>query len=109
MPDDFNIGEPSIPNIDRLSELEQKVNFSRAKRKIEMEGIGHKITIAILIIVVVVLGITGIVRMAHLVIPQSCHWLTAEELRNIDEFFIHGTVGALVVAFLRDKISIKHH
>lgn len=109
MPDDFEIGEPSIPNVDRLSELEQKINFSRAKRKIEMEGIGHKITIIILIIVVSVLGIIGILRMAHLVLPHSCQWLSVEELHNIDEFFIHGTVGALVVAFLRDKIYSKHH
>lgn len=105
---DGEIQDPVIPPIDDKAKKEQDDLFvKRLKMQGQLEGIGHNITIWILRIVVILLIAIGVIRMLYLVFPCNWKWLTEEQIHKIDEFFIHGTVGALVVAFLRDKISMK--
>ena len=81
----------------------------RLQRKAEIEGLGHKITKVVLVIIVSILALIGVIRMSFLILPACSRWLNDAEIAKIDEFFIHGTVGALVVEFLRDKMSNKEH
>ncbi|HWJ24957.1 MAG TPA: hypothetical protein VNS32_00345 [Flavisolibacter sp.] len=109
MPNGAQIEEPVIPPIDKESKKEDGYNLNRSQRQEEMESTGHKISIILLKIAVVVLAAIGLVRISYLILPHQWQWLDAEQVFKIDEFFIHGTIGALLVEFLRGKISIKKH
>lgn len=101
---------PASLSVDKNAKNEEDDLFkSRIKRQQEIEGLGHKITKWILKIVVVILAIIGIIRMSYLILPHCWKWLKEDEVAKIDEFFIHGTIGALVVEFLRDKMTTKKH
>lgn len=107
MSDISQIQESSPPLPDKGSQREAKYLLAKQSRKNRMEGTTHWITIVLLyIIVVIILGV-GVCRFIHLILPPCRQWLTKEQLSDIDEFFVHGTFGALIVAFLRDKISKK--
>jgi hypothetical protein len=102
-----DIKEPIIPPIDSIAEQEQRTYILRAKRKDQMEGTAHKISIILLWIIVLIIIVVGLCRLVHLILPHCYQWLTPEEITKIDEFFIHGTFGALIVGFLKNKISGK--
>lgn len=106
------LDDPEIPPvgelpIDNLSKQENEKLFVRGIREMELETVGHKITIWLLRITIIIIVLVGGLRLLHLILPESCKWLTEEQTFKIDEFFIHGTFGALIVEFLRDKMPKK--
>lgn len=107
MPDVSDIQETGIPPVDSLAEREVKSLISRARRKEEMEGVAHKITKFLLWVTVIIIVVVGVCRLLHLILPEHYQWLSPEGIGKIDEFFIHGTVGAIIVEFLRGKISAE--
>lgn len=104
----FPISDPVIPPVDSNAQKEEADLFKkRLQRQDQLEGLGHNITLLILKLVITMLCLIGVIRMTFLIIPFKWIWISEERIKYIDEFFIHGTIGALVLEFLRDKISIK--
>lgn len=98
--------EEDLPR-DKKANQELEHFLKRNKRQEEMESISHRITIFILWAVIITLTITGLLRISHLVLPDKWRWLTTEQLTSIDEFFVHGTIGAILFEFLKKKLSKK--
>lgn len=107
MADISKIQETSPPVVDKKAQLEERIFLAKEKRKNRMEGASHWITIILLWLIIAIILTVGICRLLHLILPPRSQWLTKEMISQIDEFFIHGTFGALIVGFLRDKISKK--
>lgn len=42
-----------------------------------------------------------------MLVKAEYQWLNKEELGRLDEFFVDGSIGALVVGFLKSKILDK--
>ncbi len=103
----MEIIESSIPKVDDLAKEEQESLINSAKRKEHNKATSHKITTFLLWAIVIIVVVIGGIRLIHLVLPENCQWLKPEALSKIDEFFIHGTVGAILAKFLENKISLK--
>ena len=106
MSDELEI-EDIIPPIDPKSELENKYLLKKEVRKDQIDSVAHSITIYLLRAVIVALGLTGAVRVWPLLTPNCWHWLSDEQVFKIDEFFVHGTIGVLLIEFLRGRIGKK--
>lgn len=44
------------------------------------------------------------VRMACFVLPTKWQWVSEDQIKGIDAFLFHGTVGGIIVAYLRRSI-----
>jgi len=93
--------------IDKKANQELENLLKRNKRQEEMENVAHRITIFILWAVIITLTIVGLIRISFLVLPVKYEWLTGEQINYIDEFFIHGTIGAILIEFLKKRLSKK--
>ena len=54
-----------------------------------------------------VLIIAFVIRMAHFLLPEKYCWLSADQLQGLDKFLFSGTLGGLVVAFIKPAFPSK--
>jgi hypothetical protein len=100
--DTTQISEPNPPSPDRRAKDEEDfLAKNREKRQNSMEVTVHRVmTIIIVFFFLLILSIM-VCRGLHLILPTSAKWLSDEQIVKIDEFFVHGTIGAIMIAGIR--------
>jgi hypothetical protein len=100
-PLDFSrISEPDIPKPDIKAEKEEDYLLRKMDRENKMESTIHLCKRALLVVSFAIIIIFILVRVFVLVVPESWIWLTQDQIRKLDEFFVHGTIGAIVASYL---------
>ena len=90
------IKEDNIPFADKIAESEQKKVLDKNRRIRRMDGATHWLKLGFdwisCIIVVVVIGTI----ILDLILPEHCLWLTEPQKGKLNEFFVDGSVVALI-------------
>ena len=60
----------------------------------------HICKATLLVVSFVIIISVILIRVYALVAPHRCQWLTEEQDAKIDEFFVHGTIGAIIAGYL---------
>jgi hypothetical protein len=106
--DTSRIAESDIPPGDKQARKEERgLAGNRRIRLNRTENIVHWAKIVIIIIFVLVFIAAVVCRILHLFLPAGKKWLSLEEVANIDEFFIHGTIGAIVYEAMKRFLKIS--
>ena len=96
------VQEQVQPNIDDpISEKELKNKFGELNRAERVKNVFNWVFIVFIIIVSTVVILTVAVRLLHLGLPIERHWLTVEQIQGIDKLFFSGTVGGLLVNYVK--------
>ncbi len=101
------IREPNIPQPGRKEKREEDYLLSRMKWKKDWEYVIHCARILIFIVCVALLLAAIIIRSFALFLPNLAPWMMEERIKNFDEFFIHGTIGAVVAGVLRKSFKYE--
>jgi len=104
-PDFSQIKEPNIPQIGRKEKREEDFLLSRMKRQDHWEMVIHWGRIVIFIVCVFLLLSAIVIRSFALFWPTLVPWMTEDRTRAFDEFFIHGTIGAVIAGVLRKSFK----
>jgi hypothetical protein len=91
---------PQIPLPGEKEKKEQEALLKDMERANRMRGTVHWWKRCFFAISFIFLIIIIIVRLWALVTPAGWHWLTDEQTSKIDEFFVHGTIGAIIAGYL---------
>jgi len=84
---------------------EEKKRFGDQKRSEGKKQAVHNLFVIILwFITLTVLAIVGS-RLSQLFLPEKWCWLSQEQDHAIDELIVHGTLGGIVVAILKQIIA----
>lgn len=95
--DTTKIRESGVPRSDEQARLEEDDLMPRRRRRLnQSEKVAHWIKIGILILFTLLFVAAIVVRVLHLILPENRRWLTIEQVAYMDEFFVHGTIGAIV-------------
>ena len=54
---------------------------------------------------VVVVMVVFVIRMVHFILPKELCWLSEEQIKAIDNFVAHGTVGGILVGSIKQILS----
>lgn len=98
--DPSRIPNPTPPTLSRKEEKEQESLLKEMDRKNKMDGTSFWWKRALLVVSFVIIIIIIFIRIYCLVTPMSWHWLSEEQVSKIDEFFVHGTIGAIIAGYL---------
>jgi hypothetical protein len=104
MSDLDKIGERAPKKVDRIAEEEENANVAGSKRKTRVSNVKNWCVIAIMIVFTGLIIFLIIVRVLQLIVPARYIWLSQEQIKNINEFFVDGSLGGLVVTFFRAQI-----
>lgn len=106
--DELNrINDPATPLDDKRAHLEFHDLFRKSNRKHLREG---AINIGFIVFVwVCLLSVSAVVviKLWHMVFPQNYCWLVKEQLNQLNDFFVDGSIGGLVVGVLKSNIMGK--
>jgi hypothetical protein len=96
------VQEPLETNIDdTIARKELKNKFGELNRSERVKNVFNWAFIIFIIIVSAIVIITVAVRLLHLALPVHRHWLSAEQIQSIDKLFLSGTVGGLLVNYVK--------
>lgn len=90
---------PSTPLTGRKEAQEESFLIKDLQRKSRMSGTVHFCKRALLVVCFGIIVIVIFIRVYSLVMPLCWQWLTEEQTAKIDEFFVHGTIGAIIAAY----------
>jgi hypothetical protein len=99
------INESTIPRVDNKAIQEEKYFISGIIRKNRIEGSIHWCKVLFLWICFLIVAGAIFCRVIILLLPDRLKWLTDAQIDKIDEFFIHGTIGAVVIGYLNRTIK----
>ncbi|HVY73838.1 MAG TPA: hypothetical protein VG890_03355 [Puia sp.] len=94
------ISESNIPRPDKRAEKEEGYLLRKMDRENKMEATIHLCKRALLVVSFLVIIAFILIRVFVLVVPECWVWLTSDQITKLDEFFVHGTIGAIVAAYL---------
>jgi hypothetical protein len=100
-PDISKIKEPITPQAGPKERKEQEYLLSSMERQNDWEKAVHSCKMWLLRIALLIIVIAIFVRTLALLIPPLVPWMTPEQTGKVDEFFIHGTIGALIANIIR--------
>ena len=90
---------------DELARQELKTKFSGDDRRAEeTKQAFHLGTIWFIRTAAVIVTIIFAVRMMYFVLPTKYRWLSDEQIKSMDEFLFHGTVGGILVAYVKKAV-----
>jgi hypothetical protein len=92
--------QPNPPLTGEKERKEQEALLKDMDRENRMKGTVHWWKRAFLGVSFAFLIIIVFVRIWALIAPTCWHWLTEEQTAKIDEFFVHGTIGAIIAGYL---------
>ena len=107
MSDLDRIGEPSPKSVDKIAEEEERAIISDSRRKTRVSNVKNWCYIVIVSFFTVSIIVLILIRILHLILPSEKDWLNKEQLANINDFFVDGSIGGLVVGFLKSDIIDK--
>jgi hypothetical protein len=91
---------------DDLARQELKTKFSGDERRAEeTKQALHWGIICFVRTAAVIVTVIFAVRMAYFVLPSGCRWLTDEQVRNMDDFLFHGTIGGILGMYLKKSLQ----
>lgn len=100
-PDYSRISEPDIPSgNNRKEQREEEYLLNKMGRDNKMEVTIHLCKRALLVVSFAVIILFILIRVFVLIAPKCWIWLSQEQISNLDEFFVHGTIGAIVASYL---------
>lgn len=102
----MSIFEPTIPTDDQFARQEQTKYYKKSKRQSQSDGHKHIIRLAFIWLCAILVFAILITRVVYLIIPAHC-WLSDDSASKLDEFLIHGTVGAIMVSVLKPVVFGK--
>ena len=101
---DLNIDQipdsPPTPTPGEKEKKEQEALLKDMDRETLMKGTAHwwkRVLLGVsfgLIIIIILIRVWGLVT------PTCLQWLTEAQNTRIDEFFLHGTIGAIVAGYI---------
>jgi hypothetical protein len=91
---------PQHPRPTTRTGRRKKTNVGEVQQRARFKVVTHKCKTAFLIICVIAAAIVILVRLSVLLLPAQYCWLTDAQIAHIDEFFFHGTIGAIVAGYL---------
>lgn len=92
---------------DKKSEQEAFHRFAAAKRANQMHNTRHwSLIFFIWFSLFILIGLI-VFRLWHVMMPAGARWLPAPDLARIDEIFVDGSIGALLVGFFQEFIIGK--
>lgn len=90
------ISEPTVPLADKLAQKEEKAKLDKYSRKSRMDGASHWLNLGFdIICCVIVVAVLGTIIL-DLLLPEKCLWLCKAQRGKLNEFFVDGSVVALV-------------
>ena len=96
----INEGQPVKP--DRRAFQEEK-DYRYLGQKRRFGALNWCFIVFIWVCVISVGGII-VIKILHILLPSKYCWLAKELLANINDFFVDGSIGGLVVGFLKSNI-----
>lgn len=94
------ITEPQIPQTGKEENKEDLFFKNKLARENKMNATIHVCKRVLLVVSFAIIIAIILIRVFVLVAPKEWLWLTEEQTSKIDEFFVHGTIGAIVAGYL---------
>lgn len=107
MSDLDKISEPAPKRVDKIAEEEEHAIISDSRRKTRVNNVKNWCYIVLIGFFTFAIIAIILIRILHLVLPANHEWLTKEQLANINDFFVDGSIGGLVVGFLKSDVIDK--
>jgi len=102
------INEPVAVTVpDQLSRHELNNKFKKSRRDNRRFGTINTAFSILVWISMVMVCLLVLARTAHMILPVTVHWLTKDQLSSINDFFVDGGLGGLVVGLLKSNILDK--
>jgi hypothetical protein len=92
--------EPAVPETGKEENKEDEFFKNKLARENKMNATIHICKRVLLVVSFIIIIIVILIRVYALVTPHCWQWLTEEQNTKIDEFFVHGTIGAIIAGYL---------
>lgn len=97
----------NVPLSDTEARKEQNDLFGDDLRHEQKKQVLHTAFLWFIRVAAFILIIAFVIRMSHFLLPTKWCWLTEEQLQGLDKFLFSGTLGGLVVAFIKPAFPSK--
>lgn len=97
------INEPSIPS-DGKSKLEERALYHKHRRIIRRANTINWCFVIFIWICLVVICAVVVIKVWHMIMPEKMYWLNKEQLAALNDFFVDGSIGGLLVGIFKSKI-----
>ena len=104
MADLDRIGEEAPKRVDAIAQEEERSIIANSRRNTRVSNVRNICYIGILIIFSLLIVFIIVIRVAQLLIPVDRVWLNAAQIKEINEFFVDGSIGGLVVSFFKSAV-----
>ncbi|GAA4327892.1 hypothetical protein GCM10023149_31620 [Mucilaginibacter gynuensis] len=101
------ISENQHPRPDYRANLENRALYKKHIREARRFGAINWCFIIFVWVCLISVGGIIVIKILHVLLPQQYCWLKKEQLDNINDFFVDGSIGGLVVGFLKSSIMDK--
>jgi hypothetical protein len=97
------INEPSVPT-DGKSKLEYQDLYHKHRRKRRRANTVNWCFVIFIWICLIVVCAVVVIKVWHMVLPEKLYWLNKEQLAALNDFFVDGSIGGLLVGIFKSKI-----
>lgn len=96
------VQESLLPGLDdAIAKKELRIKYGELNRTERVKNVQNWVFIVFIIIVSAIAIGTVAIRLLHLGLPPDRHWLTADQVQGIDKIFFSGTIGGLLVNYVK--------
>jgi len=92
---------------DQLARNEANNLFKKSSRDNRRFGTINTAFIILVWLSIIIVVLLLAIRIAHMILPVSYLWLSKDQLSSINDFFVDGSIGGLVVGLLKSNILDK--
>ena len=100
-------GGPHSDQSTRLAKSEERKFSGDHRRREQKKNARHWLSVGFMWVVGILVSTLLWARALHYILPESWCWLSEQRLHLMDEIFFHGTIGGLLVGFVKACLSAE--